>query len=187
MLQIANAELLKEYADNEENIYFVFKTAKIEDQSKLQKPFEQLDPEEVIVMIYKWLSENTRSVSKIQLRVHNFNHGIMHYIGLGMYNRQIYVLYVHDLPSNHQQITHMWKPFTTFNNLTINEKKESEKRAQEINYLIASEQMQRELPTIDAVVDMLLNEDKDPELRQSPDSNLAEEIAEPSCYGIKEL
>ena len=61
------------------------------------------------------------------------------------------------------------------------------KRAQEINYLIASEQIQRELPTIDAVVDMLLNEDKDPELPQSADNNLAEEIAEPWCYGIKEL
>jgi len=64
VLQRASTGLLKEYADNEENIYFVFKTAKIEDQSKLQKPFEQLDPEEVIVMIYKWLSENTGSVSK---------------------------------------------------------------------------------------------------------------------------
>jgi len=57
-----NIELLKEYVDNEDNIYFIFKTARIEVQSKLQKPFEQLDPEEVIVMIYKWLSENTRSV-----------------------------------------------------------------------------------------------------------------------------
>jgi len=65
--QMANAGLLKEYADNEENIYFVFKTAKIENQSKLQKPFEQLNPEEVMVMIYKWLSENARSVSKIRL------------------------------------------------------------------------------------------------------------------------
>jgi len=115
VLQMANAGLLKEYVDNEENIYFVFKTSVIEDQSKLQKPFEQLNPEEVIVMIYKWLSENTRSVTKIQLRVHNANHSVMHYIGLRMYNRQICFVrwYVHDLPSKHQQITHMWKPSTT--------------------------------------------------------------------------
>jgi len=73
----------------------------------------------------------------------------------------------------------MWKPFTTFNNLTIDEIKESVKRAQGINYLIAREQIQRELPMIDALVDMLLNEDKDPELPQSANNNLAEEIAEP--------
>ena len=73
----------------------------------------------------------------------------------------------------------MWKPFTTFNNLTIDEIKESVKRAQGINYLIAREQIQRKLPMIDALVDMLLNEDKDPELPQSANNNLAEEIAEP--------
>ena len=32
-----NIELLKEYVDNEDNIYFIFKTARM-DQSKLQKP-----------------------------------------------------------------------------------------------------------------------------------------------------
>jgi len=96
-----------------------------------------------------------------------------------MYNRQIYVFYVHDLPLNQQQVTHMWKPFTTFNNLTIDEIKESVKRSQEINCLIAHEQIQREIPTVDALVDMLLNEDKDPELPQSADNNSAEEIAEP--------
>jgi len=33
---MANLELLKEYIDNEDNIYFIFKTARIEVQSKLQ-------------------------------------------------------------------------------------------------------------------------------------------------------
>ena len=167
---MANAGLLKEYVDNEENIYLIFKTARIVDQSKLQTPFEQLNPEEVIVMIYKWLSENARRVSKVQLRVHNSNHIIMHYIGLRMYNRQIYVLYVHDLPSNQQQLTHVWKPFTTFNNLTFGEIKESVKRAQEINYLTARGQTQYELPTIDGFLDILLKEEKDPELPQSADN-----------------
>jgi len=37
VLQMANAGLLKEYADNDEKIYFIFKTARIEDQSKLQR------------------------------------------------------------------------------------------------------------------------------------------------------
>jgi len=139
VLQRANVGLLKEYADNEKNIYFVFKTASIEDQRKVQRPLEQLDPEEVIVMIYKWLSQNAGSMSKTQLRVHNFNHSIMHHIGLRMYNRQIYVLYENDLLSKYQQITHMWKPFTTFNNLTVDEIKESVRRAQEINYLATRE------------------------------------------------
>ena len=34
---MANLELLKEYIDNEDNIYFIFKTARM-DQIKLQKP-----------------------------------------------------------------------------------------------------------------------------------------------------
>jgi len=79
---------------------------------------------------------------------------MMHYLGLRMYNRQIYVLYVHDLPLNHQQTTHMWKPSTTFNNLTIEETKESVKRAQEINYLTTRGRTQHDLPTIDALLDI---------------------------------
>ena len=174
---MANAGLLKEYADNEENIYFVFKTAKIEDQSKLQKPFEQLNPEEVMVMIYKWLSENARSVSKIRLWVHNFNHSIMHYIGLRRYNRQIYVLHVHDLPSNRQQITHVWKPFSTFNNLTIDEIKESVKRAQEINCSWTNPTW----ITHDRCIGWYVADwgQREPELPQSAGNNLAEEATEP--------
>jgi len=95
----------------------------------------------------------------------------MSYIGLRMYARQIYVLYVHDLPSNQQQITHVWKPSTTFNNLTIGEIKESVKRAQEINDLTARGQTQYELPTIDGLLDILIKEEKDPELSQSSDKN----------------
>jgi len=103
----------------------------------------------------------------------------MNYIELRMYNRQNYVLYVHDLISNHQQITHVWKPSTNFNNRTINEIKESVKKAQGINFLTARGQPQYELPTIDGLFDILLKEEKDPELPQSASNNLAQEVAEP--------
>jgi len=45
--------------------------------------------------------------------------------------------------------------------------------------LTARGQTQHELPTIDALLDMLLTEDKDPELPQSAGNNLAEEFSEP--------
>jgi len=129
-------------------------------------------------MVYKWLSNHKGRMIKPQLRVHNSSCSIMHYIELRVYDRHIYVSYVHDLPSNQSQETHVWKPTTTFLNLTIDEIKESVKRAQEINYLTTRGQTQHDLPTIDALLDMLLHEDKDPELPQSAGNNLAEEVAE---------
>jgi len=49
----------------------------------------------------------------------------------------VYVLYVHDLPSNQQQITHAWKPLTTYENVTADEIKASVDRAQETKHLTA--------------------------------------------------
>jgi len=42
---------------------------------------------------------------------------------------------------------------------------------------------QHDLPTIDALLDMLLTEDKDPELPQLADNNLAEELLNPDVMG----
>jgi len=92
---------------------------KIEDRNNLQKPFEQINPEEVTAIIYKWLSNYTGRVVRVQLRLHNANQSIMHYVGLRVYDTRIYVLYVHDLPSNQQQIKHIWKPTTNYDNLTV--------------------------------------------------------------------
>jgi len=64
---------------------------------------------------------------------------MLHYFGLRVYDRRIYVSYVHDLPSNQQQVTHVWKPATNFNNLTMQEIRDSVTRAQEINYLKAQQ------------------------------------------------
>jgi len=49
-------------------------------------------------------------------------------------------MYVHDLPSNQQQITHVWRPLTTYENLTEEEIKASVSREQEINYLTTVKQ-----------------------------------------------
>jgi len=57
-------------------------------------------------------------------------------VGLRVDRGHVYVLYVHDLPSNQQQVTHVWKPLNTFANLTIEEIHASVERAQEVNQLL---------------------------------------------------
>jgi len=52
VLQLASIRMLKEYANTEANIHVMLKATRIEDQSKLQRPFEQVDPKEVILTIY---------------------------------------------------------------------------------------------------------------------------------------
>ena len=161
---MANIEVLKEYAETGESTHVMFKMASVEDRSNVQKSFEQINPEEGTAVIYKWLSNYTGRVVRVQLRVHNINQSIMHYIGLRVYDKRIYILYVHDLPSNQQQITHIWKPTTNYDNLTVKEIKESVTRAQETNYLTAQKQMSNNLSQIDALLESWLSEDKDLEL-----------------------
>jgi len=50
---MANIRMLKEYAETEASIYAAFKATRIEDGSQLQKPFEQLSPNEVTSMLFK--------------------------------------------------------------------------------------------------------------------------------------
>jgi len=70
-----------------------------------------------------------------QLRGHDPGHGIMHYVRLRAHRRHIYVMYVHDLPSNQHQRTHAWRPCTNYGNLPVEEVKASVNRAEEINNL----------------------------------------------------
>jgi len=78
----------------------MLKATKIEDRRNLQRPFELIDPKEVISINYKWLSERKARLATIQLRMHDPSHCIMLYVGLRAHRRHIYVLYVPDLPSN---------------------------------------------------------------------------------------
>jgi len=81
VLQMANIDVLKEYAETGESIHAIFTITRIEDRSTLQKPFEQINPEEVTTIIYEWLSKYRGRVAKIQLRVQNADRSVMHYIG----------------------------------------------------------------------------------------------------------
>jgi len=56
---MASIAMLKEYARTGASICAMLKATRIEDRSKLQEPFEQGDPKEVTLMIYKWLCERT--------------------------------------------------------------------------------------------------------------------------------
>ena len=47
MLQLTGIQMLKDYVNTGVSVYAVLKATRIEDQSKLQKPFGQVDPKEV--------------------------------------------------------------------------------------------------------------------------------------------
>jgi len=177
---MANIRLLKEYANIGASVYAMLKATRIEGRSKLQKPFEQVDPKEVILMIDKWLCERTGRMTTVQLRMHDPSHSIMHYVGLRAHRRHIYVLYVHDLPSNQQQITHVWKPSTTFVNLTAEEIQDSVARAQEVNQLVTLRQACNDMPMLDTLLEPWLPEVKETEIPQMTDSK-------PDLEAIEEL
>ena len=99
----------------------------------------------------------------------------MHYVGLRAHRRHVYVLYVHDLPSNQQQITHVWRPLTTYENLTSEEIKASVSRAQEINYLAALKQARNDPPMIDTLFESWIPEVKE-ELPQIADPETLDEL-----------
>jgi len=107
--------------------------------------------------------------------MHDPSHCIMHYVGLRAHRRHVYVLYVHDLPSNQQQITHVWRPLTTYENLTSEEIKASVSRAQEINYLAALKQARNDPPMIDTLFESWIPEVKE-ELPQIADPETLDEL-----------
>jgi len=78
---------------------------------------------------------------------------------------------VHDLPSNQQQLTHVWKPSATFANLTIEEIHASVERAQEVNHLLTLRQAYNAVPMLDTLVEQWLPGVKDTEIPQVTDNN----------------
>jgi len=102
--------------------------------------------------------------------MHDYSQGIMHYVGLRAHRRHIYVLYVHDLPSHPQQITHVWRPYTTFANLTAEEIKNSVTRAQEMNQLATARQAYNDMPVLDKLIEHWLPKRDEPEVPHVIDS-----------------
>lgn len=70
-----------------------------------------------------------------------------------VHQRHVYLLYVYDLPSHQQQITHVWKATTTYLSLTITELWDSVTRAQEINQFTTPQQTRKHLPVLDDVIE----------------------------------
>ena len=136
---------------------------------KLHNPFEEVENEEVLRMIYKWFANQSGKVKTVQLRIHNESEKIMHYVGFQVHVRHVYVRYVHDLPSNPQRLTHVWRPYTAFINLTIEEIRNSTGRAWEINYLATAKQMEEELAP-DKLIEKWLPEVNDPEVSHMNDN-----------------
>jgi len=84
-------------------------------------------------------------------------------------------MYVHDLPSNQQQITHVWRPLTTYENLTDEEIKASVSREQEINYLTTVKQECNDPPMTDTLFETWIPEVKG-ELIQFADPETIDEF-----------
>ena len=158
MLQLADITVLKEYARTGKSICSLFKATRIEDASIMLKPFMQLNPETVMLLVHKWLAERRGKVVMLPLRRHNASHNIMHYVGIKAHERHVYVMYVHDLPSNSQQVTHSWESTATYMNLTEDEIRKSVIRAQDINYFIIARQAHGETLAIDAISELWIPE-----------------------------
>jgi len=121
----------------------IFTRCSMKDSRNWQKPFEEVENEEVLKMIYKWLAIQSEKVKTVQLRIHNDSQNIMHYVGFQAHNKHVYERYVHDLPSNPQRLTHVWRPHTSFTNLTVEEIRDSTRRAREINNLAVAKQQKK--------------------------------------------
>jgi len=77
----------------------------------------------------------------------------MYHLGLQAHNGHVYVMYVHDMPSNQMQITHVWKPSKTLANLTAEEIQDSAARAQEVNRLLTAKQTCDDKPATDVTTE----------------------------------
>lgn len=156
MLQMADITVLKDYARTGKSIYTVFKATETEDASIMQEPFVQITLEEVTSLICKWMSERKGKVVMLQLRMHTTSCDIMHYVGIRAYEKHVYIMYVHDLLSNPQQITHQWESTTTYMNLMEDEIRKSVMKAQELNYLKIARRVQDERLAINAIIESLV-------------------------------
>ena len=134
----------------------------LKDSRNWHNAFEEVENEEVLYMVYKWLATPSGKVKTVQLRIHNDSQNIMHYVGFQAHTKHIYVRYVHDLPSNPQRLTHVWRPYTSFTNLTVEEIRDSIRRAREINNLATAKQTEETFAS-DKLSEQWLPETNEPE------------------------
>ena len=85
-------------------------------------------------------------------------------------------MYAHDLSSSRQQVTHVWKPTTTFTNLTLEELKNSVTRAQEVNQLVTLRQAYDNLPQLGDLAEPWLPEVNGILLPEATNSNPNNEV-----------
>jgi len=109
---MASTLMLQDYADTWANIYKVLDAIQLKDSRNWHNAFEEVENEEVLRMVYKLLATQSVKVKTVQLRIHNDSQNIMHYVRFQVHARHVYVRYVHDLPSNPQRLTHVWRPYT---------------------------------------------------------------------------
>ena len=57
--------MLQDYADRGANIYKVFDTIQLKDPRNWHKPFQEVENEEVLRMIYKWLANQSGKVKTV--------------------------------------------------------------------------------------------------------------------------
>ena len=162
--------MLQDYADTGANIYKVFDAIQLKDSRNWHKPFEEVENEEVLRMVYKWLATHSGKVKTVQLRIHNDSQNIMHYMGFQVHAKHVYIRYVHDLPSNPQRLTHVLRPYTSFMNLTIEEIRNSIRRAREINNLAITKRTE-ETFALDKLIEHWLPEMNDTEASHMNDNN----------------
>ena len=176
VIQMDNIQMLIEGAKSGASIYAQLKAKEIEDRSLLQKPLEQVDPQDVIRTIFKWLSERNGRLTTVQLRIKDSKHKIMYHVGLRAHKGHVYVMYVHDLPSNQLQITHVWKPSTTLANLTTEEIQASAARAQDVNRLLTAKQTYAGKLATDVTTEQSAPEVQITEVPQATENSLELEV-----------
>ena len=94
----------------------------------------------------------------------------MHYVGFQARAKHVYVRQVHDLPSNPQRPTHVWRPYTSFINLTIEKTRNSIRQAREINNLAITKQTEETFAP-DKLIEHWLPEMNDTEASHMNDNN----------------
>jgi len=99
------------------------------------EPLEKMSSNKAFRIVLAWIAERMKhTIRKIVLQKHNDSKTVMTYIGLRLNRSSVYVNYVHDVLSKPSHCAYVWKPHTTFNNLTTEEIKNSAKRAHELDY-----------------------------------------------------
>ena len=63
--KMASILMLQDYADRGANIYKVFDTIQLKDPRNWHKHFQEVENEEVLRMIYKWLANQSGKVKTV--------------------------------------------------------------------------------------------------------------------------